>query len=85
MGDDNNDPIPRVEAAIGMWSLENRMVQAIAALEALRPGDRLPGGLVVVPEEPTEEMIEAWFKERWSSFMTLRKTWNAILSAATTK
>ena len=76
MGDDNNDPIPRVEAAIGMWSLENRMVQAIAALEALRPGDRLPGGLVVVPEEPTEEMIEAWFKERWSSFMTLRKKLN---------
>jgi len=31
------------------------------ALSALRPGDPLPGGLVVVPEEPTEAMLDATY------------------------
>lgn len=39
--------------------VDNPEEVADAVLSVIRPGDKLPGGLVVVPEEPTEPMCVA--------------------------
>ena len=39
------------------WSERKRIL--LAGLDALRPGDRLSSGLVVMPKTPTEKMKEA--------------------------
>lgn len=39
------------------------LIAADASLSALRPGDRLPGGLVVVPEMPSGDMALAGMSE----------------------
>ena len=37
-----------------VWAKDIRQI-----LSSLKPGDRLPGGLVCVPEEPTEALVDA--------------------------
>ncbi len=45
-------------------------------VDCLKPGDRLPGGLRVVPEEPTEAMVTAGFGE-------LPEVYRTMLAAST--
>jgi hypothetical protein len=52
-------------------------VQAPAALSALRTGDTLPDGLVVMPVEPTEAMLDS-AEERMSSC----RRWGRTIYAA---
>lgn len=63
--------------------------QAIAALSSLRPGDKLPNGLVVVPEEPTQAMLRAGADASlsiddpgWMRVRDAEEVWPAMLSAA---
>lgn len=48
-------------------------------LAAIRPGDRLPGGRVVVPEEPTEEMVDAGAK--YAGYEATVPAYHAMLAA----
>lgn len=60
--------------------------QAKAALSSLRPGDKLPNGLCVVPEEASEAMLAAAYRACDDNGQVLIKYgYRAMLSAANEK
>lgn len=56
---------------------EAEMIAMKIGLRALRPGDELPGGLVVVGKVPTEKMLKAGSDE-----FTIGASFRAMLAAA---
>ena len=60
--------------------ISENLLRSKHVLAALKPGDCLPGGLVVVPEEPTEAMIEA--AELWATARTAAQNYRAMIEAA---
>lgn len=76
-----SDVVERVEAEfMRLWNkggVTNREWM-VAVLSALRPGDVLPGGMVVVGERPTERMIDVGLEHHPDP----GELWSAMLAAA---
>jgi len=77
-----DETIKRVADAMQPWYMGSPEADddAKVALTALRPGDRLPGGLVVTLEEPTEAMYGACQRAEYgcdSPFRGIPRLWIA--------
>ena len=73
-----DDVVERVRNAMAASRAESFSAEeTIDGLRALRPGDELPGGLVVVGKVPTEKMLKAGSDE-----FTIGASFRAMLAAA---
>lgn len=84
-----SDVVERI--ALALCEASNQAIfhkDVATALSTLRPGDVLPGGLVVVPAEATEQMIVAGddlqLDKMTNEFCAIQPAsmWRAMLAAA---